>query len=218
MRQGEICQSAAKEQHEKADNRCALERRCQQSMLGPSTTPSGVRQAKPHHVRHKPRLQLSGGFLLLTVSRLVGLRFYPLQREGNETKAKPTLHLPPLLCRAAWKQGTPRTSRCLTIDSAMTGASSSSPILNASAQLAKWAGAEGVPKMLLKHLQRQRSPKLSFNSGLTVLHRKLALGEPHVKRSKKVAECPGSMGCLDTEWDVLCSQGLLLADGDPKLL
>ena len=30
-------------------------------------------------------------------------------------------------------------------------------ILNASDQLAKWAGAEGVPKMLLKHLHSEAS-------------------------------------------------------------
>ena len=52
------------------------------------------------------------------------------------------------------------------------------------------SGAEGIPKMLLKHLHTEaswRSAKLSVNSDSTVLNQKFALVEPHMRRSKKAA-------------------------------
>ena len=113
-----------------------------------------------------------------------------MRQLGPRRQSQPCLFHTSLHCRAAWKQGTPPTSRCLIIDSAMTGCLFLT-ILSASAQLAKWAAlltlcalespnppadkandaincapsnAEGVPKMLLKHLHTEaswRSAKLS---------------------------------------------------------
>ena len=107
----------------------------------------------------------------------------------HEGKTKPASSTTSLHWRAVWKQGTPPTSKCLIIDSAMIGCLFLTN-LSESAQLAKQAalltlcalespnppadkanvaitcapsGADSVPKMLLKHLHEPLR-QLWFNS------------------------------------------------------
>ena len=188
--------------------------RCQRSVLGPQQRPPGVRQARPHHIGHEPCLRLSGGFPLPTVPRLVGLRFF-LRQERRKGQLGPGGHCQPGLFHQfsalpdcletrdtsnlqvhdhrLRNEGVSLPHRAQCVCPAGKTGGTSDPVRAREPNVAITcapSGAEGVPKISLKHLHTEvswRSANPSVNSGLTVLNQKLALVDPHMRRSKKAA-------------------------------